>query len=132
MVERKTNYQFYAPETFRATWKKFQELIKRDGGSPSAELRIWIEQYVRGHDPGNPQRPITAYVMGTPDEWAERYKVLEAELIAQAERHQGWIYYREIRDLCAKWVESGKRRVEWINKLVAVMRSRGFKVVQGA
>jgi len=60
---------FYAPQAFRPIWEKFKKIAKREGLSSSQLLRRIIEDYVRLHDPGNPQRPITAFVEGHLDSY---------------------------------------------------------------
>jgi len=60
--------KIYAPPRFKETWAKYLEICKRDGRSASEEIRVFVEGQVRGRDPGNPQRPITAYSPGHRDQ----------------------------------------------------------------
>ena len=53
----------YIPETFVPTWEKFMTICKRDRtennqSSGSKHIRDFIEEYVRLHEPGNPQQRI--------------------------------------------------------------------------
>lgn len=50
--------RFYVPETFRKVLEKFREIAEREGRSASEILRELIREYVRRHEPGNPQRTL--------------------------------------------------------------------------
>jgi hypothetical protein len=78
-------FKIYGPLKFRATWDKFLEICHRDGQPASELIRIWVEGYVKRKDPGNPQRPITAYAPGHEDEQALRVQQAYAMLRAYAE-----------------------------------------------
>ena len=49
------------------TWRKAMELAKRDGLKISNIVAELLEEWIRRKAPGNPQRPITAYVRGHRD-----------------------------------------------------------------
>ena len=49
-------------------WKKFRELAFRDRMSMSGLIEGFIKDWVHRKDPGNPQRPLTAYVEGHEDQ----------------------------------------------------------------
>jgi len=42
-------------------WKAFVELCRKEGSSASAKLEEFIQQYVRDHNPGNPQTDLRIY-----------------------------------------------------------------------
>ena len=50
--------QIYIPEGFTQIWDKFMEICDREGSSSSAKVRDFIRDYVRRHEPGNPQTRI--------------------------------------------------------------------------
>jgi len=95
-VSRRVRVEIYAPAHFRATWKKFKEILERDGTTPSAELRTWIEGYVARKDPGNPQRPLEAFVEGHPDAIKAAWSTMLTELLARAEHYGGDLPYTEV------------------------------------
>jgi len=47
-----------------ALYRRFREIAKREGRSPSRILMDAIREYVRRHEPGNPQRLLTFYQAG--------------------------------------------------------------------
>lgn len=96
MNSERKHYEIYGPPHFRATWTKFLEICERDGQSASELIRIWIEGYVERKDPGNPQRPITAWAPGHMDEQALRLYEAYARLKVYAEDNGGNIPYRRI------------------------------------
>ena len=52
----KTNFpHFYCPDSFQPTWEAFKKICQREGESMSDKIRDFIENYVRIHEPGNPQ-----------------------------------------------------------------------------
>ena len=93
--ERRT-YIFYGPPHFRATWEKFKEILHRDGKNMSQELRIWIEGYVKRKDPGNPQRPLTAWDPGHEDQEKLQEKELYTWLFEYANERTGELQYKHI------------------------------------
>jgi len=46
----------YIPELFLPVWTKFIEICDREGSSGSEKIREYVRDYVREHEPGNPQR----------------------------------------------------------------------------
>ena len=84
MSSKPKQYKIYGPDHFRATWAKFLEICQRDGQSGSELIRVWVEGYVKRKDPGNPQRPITAWAAGHMDEQALRVQEAYARLRAYA------------------------------------------------
>ena len=88
--------KIYAPAHFKPTWEKFKKICDRDGTSASEQVRIWVEGFVARKDPGNPQRPLTAFVEGHPDEQAARYSGLLQELLTIAQNRGGEIRYSMI------------------------------------
>ena len=87
---------FYCPPGFEATWKKFKEILKADGKNMSQELRIWIEGYVKRHDPGNPQRPLTAWSPGHEDQEKLQEQDLYTWLFEYADERMGEVQFKHI------------------------------------
>lgn len=52
-------------------WDKFIILSSRDHDPASAIVEGLVSRWVQEHDPGNPQRPLTAWAPGHPDEEAK-------------------------------------------------------------
>ena len=86
----------YATPGFKATWRKFLEICERDGVSASHLVRVWVEGYVARKDPGNPQRPLTAYVEGHEDELTLKWSDVLKDLVARAERAGGELRYKDV------------------------------------
>ena len=123
MAGKDRKVSIYAPPRFKATWRKFLEICERDGQSASELIRIWVEGYVARKDPGNPQRPLTAWTPGHPDEEARQTQDLFAWLSEFAEERMGEVSYRDIiRVLREAGVPS--TRVATIAKNLARMLSK--------
>jgi len=58
----KTRSTIYVDPTL---WRKFRELCVREGESCSEKIEEWIREYVRQHEPGNPQMLITKFTTGS-------------------------------------------------------------------
>lgn len=121
-------YFFYGGTEFQATWKKFGEILKRDGTNPSRELRIWIEGYVARKDPGNPQRPLTAWAPGHPDEEARQGQDFFAWLIEYAENRRNEVPYRQIVDLLKEMGVPASKRPTMAGDLAKRLTKAGLKV----
>lgn len=50
------------------TWRKFVEICKRETGYPSAseKIRDFVTNYVKVHEPGNPQWPLNRWLEAPP------------------------------------------------------------------
>jgi len=117
----------YAPPHFKATWKKFMEICERDGQSASELVRIWVTGYVERKDPGNPQRPLTAYAPGHEDEQALRVQEVYARLKSHAADNRGEIHVRQIfRELEPHF--KGRLKVTTAGELEQRLREDGIKV----
>ena len=129
MVTRKRRaIEIYAPDYFRPTWKKFLEICKRDGQSASELIRIWVESYVVRKDPGNPQRPITAYAPGHEDEYARMQQDIFSKLLGVAENRGGHLPWGMIVDEMKPFL-SGQARVDAAEKLARRLTKAGVRVV---
>ena len=53
--------RFYVPESFQRILEKMEEILKREGTSLSKWIRQTIAEYVRTHEPGNPQQRMDRY-----------------------------------------------------------------------
>ena len=49
------NKNFYWGHGYQETWEKFKEICRREGSTVSEKLREFVFDYVRVHEPGNPQ-----------------------------------------------------------------------------
>jgi len=58
MVEKYPKMTFYYHHGFKPTVEKFLEICAREGKSPSEHIRKMIAEYVRVHEPGNPQKRL--------------------------------------------------------------------------
>ena len=96
MTREDRKVAIYATPGFKATWRRFLELCERDGVSASHLVRVWVEGYVARKDPGNPQRPLTAFVEGHDDELTLRWSEILKDLIARAEHIGGELRYRDV------------------------------------
>jgi len=86
----------YAPPHFKATWRKFLEICERDGESASHLVRVWVEGYVQRKDPGNPQRPLTAWSPGHDDQLSLEAQELYRRLFVAADKRGGELPYKLI------------------------------------
>jgi len=129
MSGRGKKYQFYGPAHFRPTWDKFIEICERDSQSASGLLRVWVEGYVHRKDPGNPQRPITAYAPGHEDEYARLQQDIFSKLLGVAEDRGGYLLWgRMVNEL--KPFLSGQARVDTAEKLARRLTKAGVRVVR--
>ena len=46
------------------TWAKFLKICKREGSSGSEKIRDLVRDYVKLHEPGNPQQLLTRFAEG--------------------------------------------------------------------
>jgi len=122
------HYEIYAPAHFKPTWNKFLEICERDNQSGSELIRIWVEGYVHRKDPGNPQRPITAYAPGHRDEYARQEQDIFSKLLGVAEDRGGHLpWLRIVEEL--KPFFSGQARVDAAEKLARRLTKAGVRVV---
>jgi len=129
MSGRGKKYQFYGQAHFRATWKKFLEICERDSQSASGLVRVWVEGYVARKDPGNPQRPITAYAPGHEDEYARLQQEIFSKLLGVAEDRGGYLPWLKILDE-VKPLLSGQARVDAAEKLARRLTKAGVRIVR--
>ena len=127
MARKNPEVKIYAPPHFKATWRKFLEICERDGVSASHLIRVWVEGYVQSKDPGNPQRPITAWMPGHEDEKVLRYKEIVDKLVLIASRRQNevawWMIIAELRPYL-----EGAARVSEAERISRDLTRRGVKV----
>ena len=129
MSGRGKKYQFYGPAHFKPTWKKFLEICERDSQSASELIRVWVEGYVVRKDPGNPQRPITAYAPRHEDEYARLQQEIFSKLLGVAENRGGYLpWLRIVEEL--KPLLSGQARVDAAEKLARRLTKAGVRVVR--
>ena len=58
----KRERRFYVPKSFEAVFEKLETILKREGSNLSKWARQQAADYVRLHEPGNPQQPIERYL----------------------------------------------------------------------
>lgn len=127
MTSDRKEVAIYAPPHFKATWKKFLEICERDGQSASELVRIWVEGYVQRKDPGNPQRPLTAYAPGHEDEQALRIQESYTRLRVLAAKSRDELNFVLIlRELEPHF--KGRPKVAAAEKLEQRLRGDGVKV----
>lgn len=127
MSSKPKQFKIYGPLKFRATWDKFLEICERDGQSGSELIRVWVEGYVKRKDPGNPQRPITAYAPGHEDEQALRVQQAYARLRAYAADNGDNIpRSRILRELGAHL--AGRPKVDTVDRMEQRLIEDGVKV----
>jgi len=61
MVELGKSTSIWLPEETLEVWRKFKKIAEREGRSAGQILVDFIANYVRIHDPGNPQRPMNQF-----------------------------------------------------------------------
>ena len=128
MTRKRRVIEIYSPDHFKATWKKFLEICKRDGQSGSGLIRVWVEGYVHRKDPGNPQRPITAYAPGHEDEYARLQQDIFSKLLGVAENRGGHLRWLRILEELEPLL-SGQARVDAAEKLARRLTKAGVRVV---
>ena len=62
----------YVPAEFYQTLKKARIIARREGRSLSDLVRDLLRDYVRKHEPGNPQLPLSRWVEGEKSQLKER------------------------------------------------------------
>ena len=83
----------YIPEEL---WKKFCEIVRRDRDKMSGVIEGLVRDWVHRKDPGNPQRPLTAWDPGHEDQEKLQEKELYTWIYEYADEHGGEIYYKNI------------------------------------
>ena len=77
-------------------WKKFRELAFRDRMSMSGLIEGFIKDWVHRKDPGNPQRPLTAWSPGHEDQEKLQEQELYTWLFEYADERVGELPYKHI------------------------------------
>ncbi|MBA7702355.1 hypothetical protein ES703_111119 [subsurface metagenome] len=126
MVKHDT-VNIYAPAWFKATWKKFLEICERDGVSASHLIRVWVDGYVKRKDPGNPQRPLTAYVPGHEDALALNLPEILSKLELYASSQRNELDWSIINDELKPYVH-GAARMRATDNIIRELKKRGIKV----
>ena len=127
MVKDNPRITIYAPAWFKNTWKKFLEICERDNVSGSHLIRVWVAGYVQHRDPGNPQRPLTAYVPGHEDELALNLPEIMSKLDAYASIRRNELPWSMIHDELKPYLQ-GVARVRAAERVYKELRSRGIKI----
>jgi len=123
-------HEIYAPPHLVSTWRKFQEICIRDNQSPGRLIGTWIEGYVERKDPGNPQRPISAWVPGHPDQAALEDQELLKMLKAFAEHKGGEIRHKDVVETLRDAGVPPARRVAMADDLSRRLSKDGVKVLR--
>ena len=130
MSSEKKQFKIYGPAHFRATWKKFQEIAHRDGHSASGLVRIWVEGYVQRKDPGNPQRPLTAWSPGHDDQLSLDVQELYKRLFVAADKRGGELPYKLIVNSLYGTGVPAVRRPNLANQLATRLSRDGVRVLR--
>ena len=104
----------YVPQEYATIVKKAREIARREGRSLSSLIMQLLRDYVKVHEPGNPQLPLTRFVEG-----AERDKSVcsvegcnnKAQFIVFLDHRKMRLCEKHLRDLKAGWL--GDRRVNY-------------------
>lgn len=128
MSSKRKQFKIYGPPHFAPTWKKYLEICERDGRSASEEIRIFVEGQVRGRDPGNPQRPITAYAPGHRDQVVLQEQELFKTLQAMAMEDRGQLRWSQILEGLGDSL-TGKPLVDAAKKLALRLHKAGVKII---
>ncbi len=106
-------------------WEKAKKIAQRDGYKLSNILEELLENWVRAKDPGNPQRPITAYMDGHPD----RITAIRQEALKQAREIAEWrgeITFTQILNLLREIPYPTK--YQEAEKIASQLYKEGFRV----
>ncbi len=95
--------------------------------STSHLIRVWVDGYVRAHDPGNPQRPLTAYVPGHEDELTLKLPEILSKLEAYASIQSNGLSWSMISDELEPYLQ-GAARMRAANRISQELEKRGIKV----
>ena len=120
--------KIYVPDHFKETWAKYLEICRRDGRSASEEIRLFIKGQVKKRDPGNPQRPITAYSPGHRDHVVLLQKELFTTLQAMAMEDRGQLRWSQILEGLDGSL-TGKPLVDAARKLARQLHKAGVRVL---
>jgi len=61
MIKMRKPTSIWLPEEMLEIWQKFKKIAEREGRSAGQILTEFISNYVRIHEPGNPQWPINRF-----------------------------------------------------------------------
>ena len=61
MVELGKSTSIWLPEETLEVWRRFKKIAEREGRSAGQILIDFVANYVRIHEPGNPQWPINRF-----------------------------------------------------------------------
>jgi len=95
--------------------------------SASHLIRVWVDGYVRARDPGNPQRPLTAYVPGHEDELAMKLPDILGKLEAYASIQSNGLSWSMIHDELRPYLQ-GATRVRAAERISKELEKRGITV----
>ena len=107
----------YVPREFSEIVKKAREIARREGRSLSKLVMDLLRDYVRVHEPGNPQLPLTKFVEGAENPKACSIEGCDSPAVYQVFLDYGRVIEKlrvcekHLRDLKAGWL--GDRRVNY-------------------
>jgi len=110
---RRTRFEVYVPLHYQQLILKAKEIARREGRSLSALVLELLRDYVRRHEPGNPQLPLTRF---TGESKEERRCSVEgcnepAAYEVYADHQKMRLCEDHLRDLRRGWL--GDRRVNY-------------------
>jgi len=107
----------YVPQEYRIIFEKAKEIARREGRSLSDLIRELLRDYVRIHEPGNPQLPLTRFVEGAENPNACSVEGCDSPAVYQVFLDYGRVIEKlrvcekHLRDLKAGWL--GDRRIKY-------------------
>jgi len=125
-MEKTRTTIYVSPET----WEKFKTLARRDHMKMSCIVEDLILEWVRRKDPGNPQRPLTAWTPGHRDEEARQAQDIFAWLAEYAEERDGWVPYKHIIEVLKETSVPPARRPDLADDLARRLSRAGVKVLR--
>lgn len=111
-------------------WERFKKLATRDHMKMSNIVEGLVRDWVDMKEPGNPQRPITAFVVGHEDEVARRRSDTIKELLAWAIKREGEIRYSEVVAMFKTL--PGHRRVALAESMCKDLEKLGVRILYPA
>ena len=128
MGVKSKDVKIYMPDHFKETWAKYLEICRRDGKTASAEIRLFVDGQVKRRDPGNPQRPITAYSPGHRDHVVLQEQEVFKKLQAMALEDRGQLRWSQILEGLEGSL-TGKPLVDAAEKLALRLHKAGVKII---
>jgi len=107
----KTKHTFYTPKNLGITFQKLEEILKREGSCLSHWIQTNAVDYVRLHEPGNPQQRIDTIIHNGHPYHARTYRDCRARHFRKNPTppfeaycsHEKRMINKSFCDLCGRW-----------------------------